>query len=134
LEKAFDSGELDSLKQNLLPFVRINRAKLLQFIIEFQRVEGPSPLDLMVKVFILQNNMPFDLRDYMTRQSSRIEQEIGPCDCVDQRRASVAAWIHQKAADHRSTSMFQQVYCFERLKHVILPLIEAELNLVSIST
>ncbi len=131
LEKAFDSGELDNLKQALLPYIRSNRAKLLQFIADFQRVEGPSPLELMVKVFILQNNMPFDLRDYMTRQSSIIEKEIGPCHCAEERRASIATWIHQKAADHRSTSMFQQVYCFERLKQQILPLIEEELNLMA---
>jgi len=129
LEVAFDAGELDCLKKSLLPFIRSNREKLLQFISDFQRVEGPTKLDVMVKVFILQNNMPFDLRDYMVRQSTRIEKDIGPCDCAEQRRESVAAWIHQKAADHRSTSMFEQVYCFERLKNEILPLIEEELNL-----
>lgn len=128
LQSAFDAGELDCLKASILPFIRANRNKLLQFIQNFQCVEGPSPLEVMIKVFILQNNMPFDLKDYMLRQTDRIEQEIGPCDCAETRRASVAEWIHQKAADHRSISMFQQVYCFERLKADILPLIEEELN------
>jgi hypothetical protein len=129
LQAAYDSGELDSLKQSILPFIRANRQKLVQFIQEFQRTDAHAGLEVMIKVFILQNNMPFDLRDYMVRQSDRIEREIGPCNCAEERRAQVTAWIHQKAADHRSISMFQQVYCFERLKCEIMPLIEEELNL-----
>jgi hypothetical protein len=105
LQSAFDAGELDSLKDSILPFIRANKQKLLQFIQNFQCVEGPCSLEVMIKVFILQNNMPFDLRDYMQKQTSRIEREIGPCDCAETRRASVAEWIHQKAADHRSKSI-----------------------------
>lgn len=129
LQAAYDSGELDSLKQSVLPFIRANRQKLLQFIQDFHRTDANAGLDVMIKVFILQNNMPFDLRDYMQRQSHRIEKEIGPCQCAEERRQQISAWIHQKAADHRSISMFQQVYCFERLKNEIMPLIEEELNL-----
>jgi len=129
LERAYSEGELDTLKAAILPFIRSHREKLAEFIRNFQRIEGPTSLDVMVKIFILQNNMPFDLKDYLHRQTNLIEKEIGPCCDSKERRQNVAEWVRQKAADHRSSSMFQQVYCFERLKQELIPLIEAELNL-----
>lgn len=133
LEKAYESGDLDELKASILPFVRKNREKLLEFIQTFQRVEGPCPLDRLIKFFIIQNNMPFDMGKYMARQSSVIKQEMDisgePVDHIQDRQAHVAAWIKQKAEAHRSTSMFEQVFCFDKLKEELLPLIEEELGL-----
>ena len=129
LERAYDSGELDDLKASILPFIRHNRDRLTLFIREFQRVEGPTPLELMVKAFIIQNNMPFDMGDYMAKQSTTIRREIDGVARDQARQACVAEWIRQKAEAHRSTSMFQQVFCFEKLKGVLLPLIEEELDL-----
>lgn len=133
LEQAFNQGELDPLKASILPFIRNNRVKLLAFINEFQRTEGPHPLDMLIKIFIIQHNMPFDMSHYMAKQSSTIRKEIEnqQIDDMAKRQVSVAEWIRHKAEDHRSTSMFQQVFCFDRLKHELMPLIEEELNLTS---
>ena len=129
LERAYACGDLDALKASILPFVRKNREKLLEFIQDFQRIEGPCPLDRLVKFFIIQNNMPFDMAQYMAKQSSVIKQDL----CVDRdakvRQANVAEWIKQKAEAHRSTSMFEQVFCFDKLKDDLMPLIEEELGL-----
>ena len=130
LERAYSSGDMDGLKASILPFIRKNRGKLLEFIQHFQRIEGPCPLDRLVKFFIIQNNMPFDMSQYMNRQSSVIRQDMAIADkdaCV--RQANVAEWIRQKAEDHRSTSMFEQVFCFDKVKDELLPLIEEELGL-----
>jgi hypothetical protein len=132
LERAFESGDMDELKASILPFIRKNRDKLLEFIQEFQRIEGPCPLDRLIKFFIIQNNMPFDMAQYMARQSSKIKQEMnidGQEHDLHRRQANVAEWIRQKAEDHRSTSMFEQVYCFDKLKEQLLPIIEEELGL-----
>jgi hypothetical protein len=135
LEEAFNGGDLDDLKASILPFIRSNREKLLQFIQEFQRTEGPRPLDMLIKIFIIQHNMPFNMAQYMAKQSFTIRNEI-PAPKVDdlsERQKCVADWIRQKAEDHRSTSMFQQVFCFDRLKEELMPLIELELNLSIVS-
>jgi hypothetical protein len=135
LEQAFESGDLDELKASILPFIRKNREKLLEFIQEFQRIEGPCPLDRLIKFFIIQNNMPFDMAKYMARQSSVIKKDMNidghkqDLHDLQERQANVAEWIRQKAEDHRSTSMFEQVYCFEKLKEKLLPIIEEELGL-----
>jgi len=129
LENAYDCGDLNDLKASILPFIRNNRDKLLCFIQEFQRIEGPRPLDMLIKIFIIQHNMPFDMAQYMARQSDAIKREIDGCDDLAQKQRQVAEWIRQKAEAHRSTSMFQQVFCFEKLKDELMPLIEEELNL-----
>ncbi len=136
LEKAYESGDMDELKASILPFVRKNRDKLREFIQDFQRVEGPCPLDRLIKFFIIQNNMPFDMSQYMVKQSSVIkkEMEIDQAQPGQDKQAHVAAWIKQKAEAHRSTSMFEQVYCFEKLKEELLPIIEEELGLHPEST
>jgi hypothetical protein len=131
LEQAYDCGDLNDLKATLLPFIRTNREKLLLFIQDFQRIEGPRPLEMLIKIFIIQHNMPFNMAQYMAKQSSTIRKEIDgqQADDLAKRQACVADWIKQKAEAHRSTSMFQQVFCFEKLKAELMPLIEMELNL-----
>lgn len=129
LEKAYESGDLDELKASILPFIRKNRDKVLEFINHFQQVEGPCPLDRLIKFFILQNNMPFNMAQYMAKQSSVIRKDIDGSPSAGDRQAVVAEWIKQKAEAHRSISMFEQVFCFEKLKDDLLPLIEEELGL-----
>lgn len=129
LEKAYQSGDLDELKASILPFIRKNREKLLEFIQDFQRIEGPCPLDRLIKFFIIQNNMPFNMSQYMAKQSSVIKKDINVHEHEQQRQANVAEWIKQKAEAHRSTSMFEQVFCFDKLKQDLLPIIEEELGL-----
>jgi hypothetical protein len=130
LEHAYDCGDLNDLKASLLPFIRVNRDKLILFIQDFQRIEGPRPLEMLIKIFIIQHNMPFNMAQYMAKQSTTIRKEIdGQADDIAKRQSCVAEWIKQKAEAHRSTSMFQQVFCFEKLKAELMPLIEEELNL-----
>jgi hypothetical protein len=129
LEHAYDCGELNDLKSSILPFIRANREKLIQFIQDFQRIEGPRPLEMLIKIFIIQHNMPFDMAQYMAKQSSTIRREIDQTEDLAKRQACVAEWIRQKAEAHRSTSMFQQVFCFEKLKDELMPMIEEELSL-----
>ena len=129
LEHAFDCGELDDLKASILPFIRCNKDKLLRFIQDFQRIEGPRPLDMLIKIFIIQHNMPFNMAQYMAKQSSTIKREIDSDEDLARRQNCVAEWIRQKAEAHRSTSMFQQVFCFEKVKEQLMPLIEEELDL-----
>jgi hypothetical protein len=71
------------------------------------------------------------MAQYMAKQSSVIRKDINgniPAAPKD-RQATVAEWIRQKAEAHRSTSMFEQVFCFEKQKETLLPLIEEELGL-----
>jgi hypothetical protein len=129
LEHAYDCGDLNDLKASILPFIRANRDRLIRFIHDFQNIEGPRPLDMLIKIFIIQHNMPFDMAQYMARQSDAIRRDIDGCDDLAQRQGRVAEWIKQKAEAHRSTSMFQQVFCFDKLKEELMPLIEEELDL-----
>lgn len=133
LENAYQCGEMNDLKASLLPFIRKNKDKLLEFIRDFQRVEGPCSLDQMIKFFILQHNMPFNMAQYMAKQSNTIKQEIDSQAQEKARQDCIAEWIRQKAEAHRSTSMFEQVFCFEKMKDQILPLIEEELGLHRVS-
>src|SRR6266849_715554 len=131
LDAAFERGEMDSLKGAILPFIRAHRKKILEFIEDFQKSAGPRPLDVLIKMFIVQQNLPFDMGDYMKRQHRAIQQDLGTVTDAEQRRRAVTEWIRRKADDHRSRSMFQQVFCFEKMKERLLPQIEEELGLVS---
>ncbi len=128
LEKAYAAGEMEELKSSILPFLRKHRNKLIEFMEEFQKVEGHCALEVMIKIFIIQFNMPFCMRQYMTQQSTIIKKQIEEERCDDENRQAVAAaWVRQKAEDHRSHSMFRQVFCFEKAKHELLPVLQAEL-------
>ncbi len=129
LESAYDCGDLDPLKNSIVPFLRANKKRLIEFIQSFQQVEGPCPLDQLVKIFIIQTNLPFDMSHYMNKQSSAIKNEVETCECLEERQKKVATWIQDRAASHRSQSMFEQVFCFEKLKDSILPLIKEELGI-----
>ncbi len=120
---------METLKESILPFIRANREKILLFIGDFQRSRSSCRLDQLIKFFIIQSNLPFNMRDYMTRQSHAIHCEVGKHENAELRRVAVTEWIHRKAEEHRSRSMIQQVFCFEKCKEMLLPLIEEELGL-----
>jgi hypothetical protein len=86
---------------------------------------------MIIKIFIIQHNMPFNMAHYLAKQSTAIRQELDIQEAQEfaKRQACVANWIHQRAAAHRSASMFEQVFCFDRLKGELMPLIEEILNL-----
>ncbi len=129
LEKAYAAGEMEDLKSSILPFLRKHQDKLIGFVKEFHRVEGPCALDLVIKIFIIQFNMPFCMRQYMTQQSTIIKRKLEEERCDDDKRQSAAAdWVREKAEAHRSHSMFRQVFCFEKVKKDLLPILRRELE------
>lgn len=129
LNRSYEEGEFDTLKSSLLPFLKSNRQKLQDFMDVFCEKNPHLPLDNVIKIFILSYNMPFDMKNYMEGQSEAMTKDIGPEIESTRRRELISEWVRDKAAKFREHSMLQQIFCFEKMKNEIVPLIECDLNL-----
>jgi hypothetical protein len=127
---SFDRGELESLQKTLIPFLRENRTKLIQFIENFEKLNGKQPLETLIKLFILTYNMPFNMKSYMNHQRMAIQRDLGnKVKMNSARQTLVADWIRKKAESYRSHTILSQIVCFDRLKSEIVPAIQDELKL-----
>ena len=134
LNKSYEEGEFDALKSSLLPFLRSNREKLQDFIDAFCQKNPDQTLDNVIKIFILSYNMPFDMKEYMASQSEAMAKDIGPDIQSTRRKELISEWVRDKAAKFREHSMLQQIFCFEKMKNEIVPLIESDLDLHHLKT
>jgi len=128
LNQAYEAGELDGLKSSILPFLRVNQKRLHSFVLSFMDQNGEQTLEFMVKYFILSFNMPFDMKSYMDSQSQAIKKDIDLAT-PEKRTALVSEWIKEKAAIFREHSIMQQIYCFDKMKGELIPIIHEEFDL-----
>jgi hypothetical protein len=138
LVKKFDdqwnSGELKCLCNQALPYFLSNIPELDSFLNRFSELIGPESLDVMLKLFIYHQNMPFDMTSYMKSQSDYIMKNLSIQKEKDfkenstGRQRAVGHWIQTYAHEHRHQSILLQVYCFEKVKDQIIGEIESALN------
>lgn len=129
IQTMLKSGELDLLKNAILPFLLNNKEKLLQFGKKFSEQNGPQSLESIIKFFILSYNMPFNMKFFMDQQTKAMSDDIGPAiKQPDQRQALISDWIKRKAANYRSHTILTQITCFDDMKDKILPVLKTELK------
>ena len=130
-EKEYNTGEYNELASCAIPFFRNHWFDLRNFIERFYPLLGDEQLDTIIKLFILHNNMPFDMALYMKSQKQFIERTVALNDSSsssDARREAVAEWIRGNAQKHRHEVILKQVLCFEKVKNIVLPLIRDALK------
>ncbi len=120
-----ESGELDLLKNAILPFLLDHKHKILKFSQKFSEQNGAQSLESTIKFFILSYNMPFNMKFYLDQQSKAMKDDIGSAiSQPDQRQALVSDWIKRKAANYRSHTILTQIACFDEMKTKILPVLK----------
>lgn len=133
-ESEFQRGELDDLSQFALPFFLNNLSELRAFIADYHEKFGEEDLNLLLKLYILNKNMPFDMGMYMRVQRSFIEDnlrkshgELAEVAGVS-RQEAVSDWIRNHAQQHRQQAILKQVFCFEKICERIIPQIRKVLE------
>lgn len=130
-EREYDSGEYTELSGCIVSFMERHGSELKAFLETFSSDMVEDHLDLLVKLFILKQNMPFDMGMYMNSQKQFIErtitQQSDPAH-PEARREAVATWIRENAQKHRHEAILKQVLCFDKQKAAILPKIKTILN------
>lgn len=126
-ESEFQRGELDDLSRFALPFFLGNLDELRAFIEDYRAKFGQEDLALLLKLYILNKNMPFDMGMYMRVQRSFIEENLrkthgnlAEASGVS-RQEAVAEWIRNHAQQHRQQAILKQVFCFEKIAERIVP-------------
>lgn len=130
-EREYNDGEFQELAHCAVPFLQSHWVELEHFIRDFSPEMMHDHLDLIVKLFILKQNMPFDMGLYMRSQKQFIERTVmSGHDPVhpEARREAVANWIRENAQKHRHEAILKQVLCFDKVKDHILPLIQKNLD------
>ncbi len=125
----YDRGDLNVLKGSIVPFLKKHILDFRNFVKNFESKNQAQPIDVMVKFFLISMNMPINFKFYLDYQSKAMLNELGPeIEHAENKTELVSDWIQKKAANYRTHSILQQIYCFERCKKEILPQIEALLK------
>lgn len=123
-EDAFTRGDYDKVAECALPFFRRNIKELKSFLDKTGTLIGEENFDIILKLFILHSNIPFDMGLYMQTQREFIENSVelqGIDDTPQARHQAVKSWIQKHAQNHRQQAIFKQIMCFDRVKEKIIP-------------
>jgi hypothetical protein len=122
----YADGKYDTLYAHVLPFVLKNVGDFSNFIDSLGgNAEGLNTLTLL-KLYIFEKNMPFDMTLYMKEQSEFIRKSIQ--DDGKDRQQAVAEWIQQHAQRHREMAIRTQCLYLDKIADKIIPDIEKALQ------
>ena len=65
---SYDSGELDELKNSIVPFLKAHISELKTFIKNFNSENENQPMESLVKIFMISMNMPVNFKFYLNNQ------------------------------------------------------------------
>ncbi len=122
----YANGKYNDLYDHVLPFVLKNIGDFGDFIYSLGfNAEGLSTLTLL-KLYIFEKNMPFDMSLYMKAQSDFIKE------CVQEngmeRQEAVSEWIRAHAQRHREKAIRTQCLYLDKIAEQIIPDIENALK------
>lgn len=127
-EKEYLEGKFHPFIEGILPFFECHKAEFLDYYKTFISNRPQSPFDIILKAFIIFKNMPFNQSTYMCSQSDYIKcciakrKDYGDLKGDSSaRQQAVSFWIKFHGQEHRSKYILKQVYCFEKVKHEVIP-------------
>lgn len=122
----FCQGKFDNLYEHVLPFLINNIEDIQSFIDSLGfNAEGFDTLGLL-KLYIYERNMPFDMSLYMKNQSEFIKNKI---DLEKKsKQDAVSEWIKEHAERHRDKAIKEQCLYLDKIADKIVPVIEEELE------
>lgn len=120
----FDESDFSyDLKDHVVPFFKRHIGELYDFM-EKRRASSAEPIETIeiLKLFIQDRKLPFDMRQYMSAQSDFIRKNIkeGALD----RQEIVRHWIKNYAEKHRNRAILLQCLYLDKIHQEILPQIE----------
>lgn len=129
LEREYDSGKLGMIERDLESFILRNRQEILRFRDQLARKNAAVTDEVACKLYILQIrtlNPVAEIRD----QLKEIEVECwirGEREGKPVSRDQVAnEWCRRHAPGWRDHRVLAIVYCFERCKERLVPLLRVE--------
>lgn len=131
----FDDREMEideqdccyDLKDHVVPFFKRHIGELYDFM-EKRRASSAEPIETieLLKLFIQDRKLPFDMRRYMNAQSDFIRKNIK--EGCQNRQEIVSHWIKVYAEKHRNRAILLQCLYLDRIRQEIIPAIEKMLQ------
>jgi hypothetical protein len=128
-EEEYRRGELQEMCRAMLPFFLRNLADFRAFSREWtERFHGLDFLFLL-KLYVLNKNMPFDMAQYIQTQKRNIESKAQLAHLPEAvRQEAVSDWIAKHAQEHRKDAILRQIFCIEKMAATIVPAIQEQLG------
>jgi hypothetical protein len=126
LESELSQKDLEAMKASAIDFFLKDIEALKQFTKKMQEDFEQSDLTFALKMFVLSNNKVFNMVEYMKGQSRLAEEYVKSQNKdfnSDERRAALNHWIEKNAALYRKSTIFEQIYCIDKMSEEIVPVI-----------
>ncbi|HHX15995.1 MAG TPA: hypothetical protein GX724_07540 [Fibrobacter sp.] len=125
-DKEMEIDERDccfNLKDHVIPFFKRHIGELYDFTLK-RRASSAEPIQTIeiLKLFIQDRKLPFDMRHYMNAQSDFIRKNIK--EGCQNRQEIVSHWIKVYAEKHRNRAILLQCLYLDRISADIVPQIE----------
>ena len=127
LESELSQEDWEAMKASVIDFFLKNIETLKQFTKKMREDFEQSDLTFALKMFVLNNNKVFNMVEYMKGQSRLAEEYVKSQNkdfSSDERRAALNYWIEKNAALYRKSTIFEQIYCIDKMSKEIVPVIE----------
>ena len=126
LESELSQNDLEAMKASAIDFFLKDIEALKQFTKKMQEDFEQSDLTFALKMFVLCSNKVFNMVEYMKGQSRLAEEYVKSQNKdfnSDERRAALNHWIEKNAALYRKSTIFEQIYCIDKMSEEIVPVI-----------
>jgi serine protease inhibitor len=126
-EGEFSEEDLKAMKEYAIAFFLKDIEKLKLFVKKMQEDFEQLDLAFALKMFVLNRNMVFNMSEYMRIQRELAEEHVksqGAASSSEERRDILNKWIEENAKMHRKHTIFNQIYCIDKMAGEIVPEIE----------
>ena len=114
------------MKASAIDFFLKDIGILKQFIKKMNEDFGQNDLVFALKMLVLSRNKVFNMAEYMKNQSKLAEEYVrsqGKDFSYEERRTALNHWIEKNAAPYRKSTIFEQIYCIDKMSKEIVPVI-----------
>lgn len=114
------------LADHAMPFFHRHIGEIKQFFFE-RRASSADPISSLslLKMFLRERKMPFDMRQYMMAQREFICSKLGDENLSpEERQAAVAVWIKRYAEELRDQAIERQCQFLDEAADWIVPEVE----------
>lgn len=124
--------DLEEMQAYAIVFFLKNIDSLKSFIKEMDESFGQTDLVFVLKLFVLNRNLAFDMIGFMKRQSEKAEQYVLSKNnkeiSKEEQRIAIKNWVNKNAAAYRKEIIFKQINCIEIMQDKIIPIIKKALR------
>ena len=126
LESELSQKDLETMKVSAIDFFLKDIEALKQFIKKMREDFEQGDLAFALKMFVLSSNKIFNMAEYMKGQSLLAEEYVKSQNknfSSEERRTALNHWIEKNAALYRKSTIFEQIYCIDKMSKEIVPVV-----------